>query len=148
VPYADFGLRLGGWLIDFVILTIAALLLTAPFHLIHRVHTVVRGMHAFRYHVGVPGVLIDAAIVIVYGGLLCGLPRGQTFGMMATGTRVVTANSGDAIGFPRAFGRAAFEYLMVVALIIPWVVDMLFPLWDPRKQTLHDKITDTVVIRT
>ena len=105
-------------------------------------------LHAYRYHVGVPGVLIDAVMVIVYGGLLCGLPRGQTIGMMATGTRVVTADAGTAIGLPRAFGRAAFEYLMVVALIVPWVVDMLFPLWDARNQTLHDKITDTVVIRT
>jgi|HubBroStandDraft_1064217.scaffolds.fasta_scaffold29548_3 uncharacterized RDD family membrane protein YckC len=146
VPYADFGLRLGGWLIDFVILTLPTLLITAPFHVVHRVHAYVRGMHAFRYHVGPVGVLIDAAIVILYGGILCGLPRGQTFGMMATRTRVVSAGTGDAVGFPRAFARAAFEYLMLVALILPWVIDMLFPLWDSRKQTLHDKVTDTVVI--
>jgi uncharacterized RDD family membrane protein YckC len=146
VPYADFGLRLGGWLIDFLILTIPTLLITAPFHVVHRVHAYVRGMHAFRYHVGPVGVLIDAAVVILYGGILCGLPRGQTFGMMATRTRVVSAGTGGPVGFPRAFARAAFEYLMVVALILPWVIDMLFPLWDARKQTLHDKVTDTVVI--
>ena len=29
-----------------------------------------------------------------------------------------------------------------------WVLDMLFPLWDKRRQTLHDKVVGSVVIRT
>jgi uncharacterized RDD family membrane protein YckC len=133
-------------LIDFVALTALALIVTAPLHVVHQVHVYVRGMHTFRYRVGPLGVLIDAVIVILYGGILCGLPRGQTFGMMAVGTRVVRPGGAEPVGYPRALLRAAFEYLLVVALIVPWVVDMLFPLWDPRRQTLHDKVADTVVV--
>jgi len=147
VPYADFGVRLGGWLIDFLALTVLVLLVTAPLHVVHQVHVYVRGMHAFRYRVGPLGVLLDALIVVLYGGILCGLPRGQTFGMMAVGTRVVRPRSEEPVGYPRAFVRAAFEYLMVVALILPWIIDMLFPLWDRKRQTLHDKVVSSVVIR-
>jgi uncharacterized RDD family membrane protein YckC len=28
-----------------------------------------------------------------------------------------------------------------------WLIDYLFPLWDPRKQTLHDKAVKSIVIR-
>jgi uncharacterized RDD family membrane protein YckC len=67
--------------------------------------------------------------------------------MMATHTRAVSASDSSAsIGYPRAFGRAAFEYLMAFVFFIPWVVDMLFPLWDSKNQTLHDKVANTVVI--
>ena len=69
-------------------------------------------------------------------------------GMMATGTRVVRAGTNNAIGYGRAFGRAAFEYLLSLVLFLPWVLDMLFPIWDPRNQTLHDKVAGTVVINT
>lgn len=136
---ADYGARLGGWLIDFAILAVVALIVIIPLHQVHAEHVVVRGMHTLRYRLRPIGVLINAVTVIVYGGLFCGSPRGQTIGMMVTRTRAVSADSGAAIGYPRAFGRAAFEYLMVVALIVPWVIDMLFPLWDPQKQTLHDR---------
>jgi uncharacterized RDD family membrane protein YckC len=30
---------------------------------------------------------------------------------------------------------------------VPWIVDMLFPIWDPMNQTLHDKVSGTVVVR-
>jgi uncharacterized RDD family membrane protein YckC len=148
VELASYGARLGGWLIDFVILLVVTLIVTIPLHQIKRQHVIVRGTHTFRYHLGGVGIVIDAVIVILYGGLFCGSPRGQTLGMMVSGTRVVRTGTSNAIGYGRAFGRAAFEYLMSVALFLPWVLDMLFPLWDPKNQTLHDKATDTVVIRT
>jgi len=34
------------------------------------------------------------------------------------------------------------------ALFFPWVLDVLFPLWDAKNQTLHDKVAGTVVITT
>ncbi len=62
--------------------------------------------------------------------------------------KAVDAGAGAPIGYGRALGRAVVEYLMFVVLIVPWVLDMLFPLWDPRRQTLHDKFTNTVVVKT
>jgi uncharacterized RDD family membrane protein YckC len=145
-PYADLGARLGGWLIDVVVVTVVVLVLTAPLHVVHQVPVTVRGMHTYRYRVDPLGLLIDAVIVILYGGILGGLPRGQTFGMMAVGTRVVRPRSDRPVGISRACGRAACEYLMFVALVLPWVIDMLYPLWDRQRQTLHDKIADTIVV--
>ena len=145
-PYADFGARLGGWLIDVVVVTVVVLVLTAPLHVVHQVHVIVGGTHTYRYRVGPLGFLIDAVIVVLYGGILGGLPRGQTFGMMAVGTRIVRPRSDRPVGVSRACGRAAFEYLLFVALFLPWLVDILYPLWDRQKQTLHDKIADTIVV--
>jgi len=68
--------------------------------------------------------------------------------MMVVGARVVDGVTGAPLGFSRALGRAAFEYLLFIVLILPWVLDMLFPLWDPRHQTLHDKVTRAVVIKS
>ena len=36
---------------------------------------------------------------------------------------------------------------VTVILGIIWLLDMLFPLWDKKRQTLHDKIVKTVVLR-
>jgi uncharacterized RDD family membrane protein YckC len=148
VSLASYGARLGGWLIDFVIVLAVTLVVTIPLHQFHRQHVLVRGTYSYRYHLGGLGIVLDAAIVIVYGGLFCGSARGQTPGMMATKTRVVRTGTTNAIGYGRAFGRAAFEYLLSVALFLPWVLDMLFPIWDPQNQTLHDKVAGTVVINT
>ena len=68
--------------------------------------------------------------------------------MMVVRAKAVDAVTGAPIGHARALARVLFEYLMVILLFVPWVLDMVFPLWDPRRQTLHDKVTNTVVIRT
>jgi uncharacterized RDD family membrane protein YckC len=67
--------------------------------------------------------------------------------MMAVRARAVDATHGGGIGYGRALGRAVVEYLFIVVLFVPWVVDMLYPLWDGRRQTLHDKATNTVVVK-
>ena len=52
-----------------------------------------------------------------------------------------------------AFGRSLMEQILrligVVSIVLglPWLLDMLWPLWDARNQTLHDKVAKTVVIR-
>ncbi|MGH9019080.1 MAG: RDD family protein, partial [Acidimicrobiales bacterium] len=145
---AGYGARLGGWLIDWVILVVVGLIVNAPLHQLKNNTTVSNGTTMHRLHLGLGGIVIDALIIIVYGGLLCGSSRGQTVGMMAVGTRAVRVDGGGPIGYGRAFGRAAFEYLMAVLLILPWVIDMLFPLWDAQNQTLHDKVASTVVVKT
>jgi uncharacterized RDD family membrane protein YckC len=77
--------------------------------------------------------------------------RGQTVGNMAVGTRVVDARTGGPISPGRALGRWAAQVLFgigVFLLFIPLLLDYLWPLWDPRNQTLHDKIASTVVVRS
>jgi len=105
-------------------------------------------MHATSAQVRFGGgtELILLAIGALYASLLIGL-RGQTVGMMAARIKAVDANTGGLIGFWRALGRDLFERLLAILLLIPWIIDMLFPAWDPRRQTLHDKVVNTVVIK-
>jgi uncharacterized RDD family membrane protein YckC len=145
-PLAGYGVRLGGWLIDAVILWVVLALVLWPLHAYRRIHDT-GNVHGMQLHANGVGILIPAVVVILYGMFLCGSARGQTLGMLIVRVRVVDANSGGPIGMGRALGRGAFEYLMAAFIFIPWVVDMLFPLWDQRRQTLHDKVTNAVVVR-
>ena len=92
-------------------------------------------------------------IFVAYATVLYGGARGQTVGMMAVGVRVVRDGTHDALGYGRAFGRASAEQFLrilgtvTIILGVIWLLDMLFPLWDKKNQTLHDKIVKTVVIR-
>jgi uncharacterized RDD family membrane protein YckC len=50
------------------------------------------------------------------------------------------------VGYGRALLRAFVEYVLAVLFFLPWVIDMLFPLWDWKKQTIHDKAVGSLVI--
>ena len=69
---------------------------------------------------------------------------GKTWGKQALGIRLVDANTGEPVGGGRAFGReivAGTLSLYVLGLGFLWAA------WDKRKQTWHDKIITTVVVR-
>jgi uncharacterized RDD family membrane protein YckC len=148
---AEYGPRLGGWLIDWLILIVINGIICALTHSIHYTHGVVynNGFSSdnVNFSIGMPGVLLSPLVVIAYGTLMCGGGRGQTIGMRATGIKAVKLTTGGPIGYGVALGRALFEELMAVLLLVPWIVDQLFPLWDPKNQTLHDKVSGTIVVR-
>jgi len=153
--YASWGIRLGGYLIDVVIFLVVLLVLFLLLGHSHslELHLVGRrgGVHR-RTISGLP-FLVSGLLWIGYGTLLCGSPRGQTVGMMAVGVRAVRDGSLAELGYGRALGRAAFEgvlrllNLLFFLLGLVWIVDMLFPLWDRKRQTLHDKVAGSVVLR-
>ena len=68
---------------------------------------------------------------------------GQTPGDAALGIRVVDIDTGNVIGYGRAFGRCLVS--IVSGLVI--VVGYLWMLWDPRKQTWHDKAVSSLPVR-
>jgi uncharacterized RDD family membrane protein YckC len=151
-PLVSYGRRLGGWLIDWLLVGVVSSIIIAVTGVYNRTTTTTTftngsSSHVTSVHFGGPGVLIQVGIALAYGTLLCGSKRGQTVGMMAVGVRAVDIRSGESIGFARALWRAFFEYLMAAVLFIPWVIDMLFPLWDPMRQCLHDKVSRTIVIQ-
>ena len=47
----------------------------------------------------------------------------------------------------RLRGALRLLNLLFFLLGILWVLDMLFPLWDAKRQTLHDKVAGSVVLR-
>jgi uncharacterized RDD family membrane protein YckC len=147
---AGYGQRLGGWLLDWLIVTVVSIpviTLVAGYHteqIIHANGQATYDSSSFGIHWW--GLPIAVVVVVGYGTVFCGSNRGQTVGMMAVGVRVVDAASGVSIGYWRAFGRALLEYVLAFAFFLPWVLDMLFPLWDRKNQTLHDKAVRSVVI--
>ena len=139
-PYASYWARVGGFLIDGVIIFAVSAVILALDHGYH--------MHTANGRLRVaPGTeLVLLLLGALYASLLIGL-RGQTVGMMAVRIKAVDANTGGLIGFWRALGRDLFERLLVIVLFIPWLIDVLFPAWDPMRQTLHDKVVSSVVIK-
>lgn len=144
------GLQLGGWwrrvgatFADNVILFLPSLLLQSFF-------TATSGATI--------GVLAFAALQGVYLVKLIAAPRGQTIGNRVAATRVRDATSGQAVTTTQALKRWAFvaAYQLLIAfaggnfafelLLVAAAIDDLMPLFDSRKQTLHDKIANTIVV--
>jgi uncharacterized RDD family membrane protein YckC len=72
------------------------------------------------------------------------LGKGATPGMRITGNRLVDVNSGLPIGTGRGFGRALFANLISSSLC---ALGYLWALWDGRRQTWHDKVVGSVVVK-
>ena len=88
--------------------------------------------------------LLNTIIGVLYYALLEGGPRGQTIGKMALGIRVVDAEGGEPIGYARGVGRYFARWLSALPLLLGY----FWMLWDERKQTWHDKLVRSVVVRT
>jgi uncharacterized RDD family membrane protein YckC len=68
---------------------------------------------------------------------------GQTPGNAALSIRVVDIETGEVIGYGRAFGRALMAIVSTVVLLLGF----LWMLWDSRKQTWHDKVVGSIPVR-
>jgi uncharacterized RDD family membrane protein YckC len=81
---------------------------------------------------------------LLYTWIMLGA-RGATMGKLTVGIVVVRGENGGRIGY----WRALFRVVAVIALellLLPLVISCLWPLWDRRCQTLHDKMVDTIVV--
>ena len=73
---------------------------------------------------------------------------GRTLGMAMLRLDAVDALDGRLpIGPVKAAIRSLAAGVFSVVPIIGSLLDLLWPLWDPRNQTLHDKAAGTVVLR-
>jgi|tagenome__1003787_1003787.scaffolds.fasta_scaffold20107871_2 uncharacterized RDD family membrane protein YckC len=93
---------------------------------------------------GVLGVIYLVA-VFFYAPIMLTVHDGRTWGKQAAGIRVVRMD-GSPIRFPRAFGREFIKGIFGVTGIL-WIIDVLWPLWQPENRAWHDLMTDTRVIR-
>ena len=95
------------------------------------------------------GFLLAAGYVIWW---LIALKNGQTPGKQLVGIRVVREN-----GEPSGWGYTFLREFVIKGLLgdvlsfitggIYTVVDLLWPLWDQKRQTLHDKMVNTIVVQ-
>jgi uncharacterized RDD family membrane protein YckC len=103
---------------------------------------------------GLLGFLAYLVVAFLYAPLLMardGARNGQTWGKQAVGVRVIR-NTGE----PISFGFAALREIAVKGLLvgiassiiplIPWLLDVCWPLWDDENRALHDMVVSTHVV--
>jgi len=153
---AGFGNRLGGYLLDGLLYGIA---MAVPI-----IIGVVMIVAAFADCVtvfddvicpdGAPsaGLLGGGIAVVVLGFLfvvviyLRALGRtGQTWGRRIVGNKVVRVDNGDVPGIGRALGRELFGWIISANILY---LGYLWMIWDKDRQTWHDKVAGTIVVRT
>ncbi len=136
VELAGWGRRAGGYLIDSLLVFVVLWALISIFH----------------DHGRLLAAAVAELVQLVYVVAMIAT-RGQTLGMMAVRVRLHDTNTGSSvIGFPKALLRA-ITYgviaiagsLFIVLLVLP-VLNLLWPLWDPKNQTWHDKVAGTVAV--
>lgn len=88
--------------------------------------------------------LLALAVTLLYYARLEGGPKGQTVGKKACGVRVVDATTAGPIGPGRAIGRYLFKSLISGNLCF---LGYLWAFWDGRKQSWHDKVVSSVVVK-
>ena len=130
VPLASWGYRAIGAIADAVIVGIATYLIDLA--------------AGVRTHTGY--VYLDLAVSFVYSFALIGF-WGRTLGMAWMRLEAVDAVEGRTpIGPLKAAIRSLAAGVLTIIPIAPFL-DLLWPLWDLRNQTLHDKAAGTLVLR-
>ncbi|MDP9093074.1 MAG: RDD family protein [Actinomycetota bacterium] len=118
---ATTGQRLGAFLADAIISGVIAAILVQTRH--------GRGTTA---HLPGSWSLIPFALEYVFGVLIAG----RTLGMYLFGLRLVRVDRVEAVGPARAVARTVMLLLLVPAVI-----------WDRDGRGLHDRVTETAVVR-
>lgn len=97
---------------------------------------------------GALGALLGLAGIgwALYNGYLSG-ESGQSIGMKTGKVRLVSQQTGQHIGGGLGLARYLLHMVAFWICFIPGAVNLLFPLFDPMKQTGSDKILKTVVIK-
>jgi len=90
-------------------------------------------------------VVAELALTFLYFGYLNGV-YGQTVGKRLLHIRVVDADTGTPLGLRRGLARYGVVALLSLAFVIPVLIDGLWPLRDPRRQSWHDKAVRSLVI--
>ena len=88
-------------------------------------------------------ILFIGAIVVAFVYLRALGKTGQTWGRKIVGVKVVRQQDGAPLGFGLAFGRTVLEQILGQLCLLNY----LWMLWDAEKQTWHDKIVHSVVIK-
>jgi uncharacterized RDD family membrane protein YckC len=122
---AGFWRRFGGALIDGIVVGVVNAILQAIFGT-----ATGEGL----------GFLVSGAYFTYFHG-----KTGQTPGNAVLGIRVVDVR--DNLGQPIGYGRALARWLVSIVSALVFLLGYLWMLWDPNKQTWHDKASGSVPIR-
>jgi uncharacterized RDD family membrane protein YckC len=136
---ADWDVRTSAWLLDVLIVWGVGLAIGLTF-------AIASGGDAEAAGYGT-ALVLRLLVAPLYSTFFHAGPRGQTLGKRAAGIRVQREDGAERLGLGRSFGRSYMTTLFWVALSIPAILDGLWPLWDKRRQTWHDKVAGTLVVK-
>jgi uncharacterized RDD family membrane protein YckC len=157
---ADFGVRLGGYLLDGLLYGLLGALFIVPGAIL--VGAAFRDCYTIEWSDGTtdfecPSGAFDATAfaggiaLIVVGFLLVAFiylralgRTGQTWGRKIVGIKVIGETTGEPIGFGRALGRQLFASFISAQILY---LGYLWMLWDDKKQTWHDKVVGSIVVK-
>lgn len=152
-PYAGWWIRVGAQILDMLIAFVIAIVpIGVGVYLAFRdaetdpvTDEITGGVEPVGIVLMILGIVAWLAFEIWNRGVRVGR-RGQSLGKQAVGIAVIRNADGGYLGAGMGFLR------WLIALFINWVpcagiVDVLWPLWDSRKQTLHDKAVGSVSVR-
>lgn len=126
--------RVVAYLIDLVFITLLTLVLAAV--------AFVAGFLTFGLAWLTLFIVVPAAVLIYYTVTLGSSSR-ATIGMKMMDL-VLTPTRGQPLNGPLAFMHALVFY---ITFWISWPISLLFALFTPRRQMIHDLITGTLVLR-
>jgi uncharacterized RDD family membrane protein YckC len=94
---------------------------------------------------GVVGILLPLIYVIWNLGYRQGT-TGSSIGKGIMKFKIVSEKTGQPIGFGMSIVRELLYLVAAGVCSILWLVAVLFPLWDQKRQTLIDKIISTIAL--
>ena len=147
-PRANFGQRLGAYLLDFIIVFVPMIILFGLLGGFEDVDDTSR-LQPFGEGEDLLFTLVGLGVTLAYYTFLEGSPSGQTIGKKALSIRVISQETGGPISYGRALARNAVRAFPSYIPLIGWVwglLDHLWMLWDRENQCLHDKAAQTLVV--
>ena len=93
------------------------------------------------------GIVVGAAYAIVLEGR-----SGQTLGQARASGSSCVAEDGSPCGYGRAMsrellGRILIDGISLLFFVLPWLLAYISAAWDGKRQTWHDRIGQTIVVR-
>jgi uncharacterized RDD family membrane protein YckC len=137
---AGFWRRLVAAFLDWILVGIVASAIGALFGVDTTAPTPVQGDgFEFRFDWAGPYILVELA----YFTWFHATSAGQSIGNKILGIRVLDADTGRSLPYARAFVRALMSNLSA----LPCFLGFFWMLWDRRKQTWHDMVASSLVVR-
>jgi uncharacterized RDD family membrane protein YckC len=152
---AGFGVRLGGYLLDGLLygLLMAVFIIPGTVMIVASFDDCVTIGDEIVCPDGTPepGLIAGGIAIAIVGFLIVAFiylralgKTGQTWGRKLVGIKVIGETTGEPIGFGRALGRQLFAGFISGQI---FYLGYLWMLWDDRKQTWHDKVVNSIVVK-
>ncbi|KHL19160.1 putative RDD family membrane protein YckC [Mumia flava] len=158
-PYASWIARVGAYLLDYLIVLVLALIPAVIGVVLVAVSVTTTtestststtaqsevtnaGLFAFGMMLLVLSGIVAIGFDLWNQGIRQGT-KGQSLGKQVVGIRVIEI----ATAQPQGAGKGFLRWLLLVILFNACFLDVLWPLWDKKKQTWHDMIVSSVVVQ-